>query len=86
MTEKEILLKFNGSEKKVLIKNNFKEAKEAIKQSLSLSNKDFEKYKIYYLDEEEDEIEVDEDNPFDTFDDAFAKGYVWKLEPIEEDE
>ena len=84
MSEKEITLNHNGYEIKVKIKNNFKETKENIKKTLYFRDNDIEKYKLYFIDEEDDQIEVDDEDNIKNFDEGFAKAKIWRLEPIDE--
>jgi hypothetical protein len=84
MSEKEITLKHNGYEIKVKIKNNFKETKENIKKTLYFRDNDIEKYKLYFIDEEDDQIEVDDEDNIKNFDEGFAKAKIWGLELIDE--
>ena len=84
MSEKEITLNHNGYEIKVKIKNNFKETKENIKKTLYFRDNDIEKYKLYFIDEEDDQIEVDDEDNIKNFDEGFAKAKIWGLELIDE--
>ena len=76
--EKQIILKYKDSEINLTIKNDFVEAINEIKRKLNFQDKDLEKYELYYLDEEEDENILDEEN----FEEAFNYS-VWGLRPIE---
>lgn len=84
MSEKEITLKHNGYDIKVKIKNNFKETKENIKKTLYFRDNDIEKYKLYYIDEENDQIDVDDEDNLKNFDEGFANAKNWGLELIDE--
>ena len=82
MSEKEISLEYNDYNIKLKIKNNFKDAKEAIKKKLYLRDKDIEKYRFYYYDEEEDIYDINEEE----FSDAFDKSAKWGVSLYEEEE
>ena len=79
--EKEINLSYNGNNSiKLKIKNNYEEARKAIKEKLNFQDEDLNKYMLIYLDEDEDECEVDEEE----FATAFQSS-KWILIPKEED-
>ena len=80
--EKEIILSYNGNNSiKLTIKNNYEEARKAIKEKLNFQDEDFNKYNLLYLDEDEDECNVEEED----FAEAF-KYSKWILIPKEEDD
>jgi len=79
--EKEITLFYNGYEVTVNIKNDYTGAMSAIKEKLYLQDKDLEKFSLVYIDDDEDEVDVEEDQ----FDEAFNSS-KWKFNKQEEEE
>ena len=77
--EKKITLKHNGYEITLKIKNDYEESKNALKKAIYFQYKDLEKFELIYIDEEEDENVIDEDN----FEEAFNSS-VWELRPTDE--
>ena len=77
--EKKITLKHNGYEITLKIKNDYEESKNALKKAIYFQDKDLEKFELIYIDEEEDENVIDEDN----FEEAFNSS-VWELRPTDE--
>ena len=78
--EKEITLYHNEYEIKLKIKKDFEETKKAIKEKLYFQDKDLNKFELFYLDEDEDENNIEED----TFEDAFNSN-KWGLRSNEVD-
>ena len=78
--EKEITLYHNEYEIKLKIKKDFEETKKAIKEKLYFQDKDLEKFELFYIDDDDDENVIDEDN----FEDAFNSS-KWKLQSLEEE-
>lgn len=77
--EKKITLKHNGYEITLKIKNDYEESKNALKKAIYFQDKDLEKFELIYIDEEEDENVIDEDN----FEEAFESS-TWGLRPIDD--
>ena len=79
--EKEITLSYNGYNIKVNIKNDYAEAMDAIKKNLYLQEKDIQKLSLVYIDDDEDEVDVEEEQ----FDEAYNSSN-WKLNKQDEEE
>lgn len=65
--EKEIILEHNEYKISLTIKNNYEESKNILKKKLFFQDKDLKNYELYYVDEDDDENAIEEDN----FDEAF---------------
>ena len=77
--EKQITLKHNGYEISLKIKNDYEETKKLLKEKIYFQDKDLEKFELFYIDDEEDENIIDEDN----FEEAFESS-TWGLRPIDD--
>ena len=73
-----IIFKYNI---KVNIKNDYAEAMDAIKKNLYLQEKDIQKLSLVYIDDDEDEVDVEEEQ----FDEAYNSSN-WKLNKQDEEE
>ena len=76
--EKQITLKHNKYEIKLKIKEDYEEAMNELKKTIYFQDKDLEKFELFYIDDEEDENIIEEEN----FEEAF-KSSVWELRAIE---
>ena len=77
--EKQITLKHNGYEISLKIKNDYEESKKLLKEKIYFKDEDLEKFELFYIDDEEDENIIDEDN----FEEAFNTS-TWGLRPIDD--
>ena len=80
MSEKEIILLHNEFEIPLNITSDYNESINALKKKIYFQDKDMENYSLYYLDEEGDEVDVDEDQ----FDDAYNSS-KWGLRKQDEE-
>ena len=81
MSEKEIILLHNEFEIPLNITSDYNESINALKKKIYFQDKDMENYSLYYLDEEGDEVDVDEDQ----FDDAYNSS-KWGLRKQDKEE
>ena len=81
MVEKEITLDYNGYEIKINIKNDYNETMGIIKKTLYFNDKDLEKSTLYYIDEDDDENDIDDE---DQFEEAYKSSH-WGLRKQEEE-
>jgi len=77
--EKKITLRHNEYEITIKIKNDYEESRNALKKAIYFQDKDLEKFELFYIDEEEDENIIEEDN----FEEAFNSS-IWGLRPIDD--
>ena len=77
--EKKITLKYNDYEIDLKIKNNYEEARNTIKKKLYFQDKDLAKLELYYIDDDNDENNID----IDTFEEAFNSS-VWAIRRFDE--